>query len=163
MKLTRTRLLVLAAAGAFALASVSTAEAVIQVQKGITGIRLGMSQAQVKAGLGNPARTKTGHNDFGPFTQFLYRGGITITFQGNTSVTAVAISGQTDRTASGVGVGSTEQQVKAGVHGVKCQTLAAVREHVRALPGWQWEAIDTGHDAMVLAPDLLVEVLERAK
>ena len=41
------------------------------------------------------------------------------------------------------------------------ETLAAVREHVRALPGWQWEAIDTGHDAMVLAPDLLVEVLER--
>jgi hypothetical protein len=137
MKLTRARSLVPAAAVVFMLASASAAEAVIQVQKGITGIRLGMSQAQVKAGLGNPARTKTGHNDFGPFTQFVYRGGITITFQGNTSVTAVAISGQTDRTASGVGVGSTEQQVKAGVHGVKCQTLAAVRDcHVGAFrPG----------------------------
>jgi hypothetical protein len=137
MKLTRTRLLVLAATAAFTLASASTAEAVIQVQKGITGIRLGMSQAQVKAGLGNPGRTRTGHNDFGPFTQFLYRAGITITFQGNASVTAVAIAGHTDRTPSGVGVGSTEKEVKRGVRGVKCQTLAAVRDcHVGAfLPG----------------------------
>jgi hypothetical protein len=71
-----------------------------------------MSQAQMKAGLGNPDRKKTGHNDFGPFTQFLYRGGITITFQGNTSVAAVAITGHTDRTSGGAGVGSTEEQVK---------------------------------------------------
>jgi hypothetical protein len=127
----------LAATAAVALASASTAEAVIQVQQGITGIRLGMSQAQVKAGLGKPAKTKTGHNDFGPFTQFLYRGGITISFQGDSSVTAVAITGNTDRTSNGVGVGSTEKQIKAGVRGVKCQTLAAVRDcHVGAfLPG----------------------------
>jgi hypothetical protein len=137
MKLTRARALVPAVAAGFTLASASAAQAVIQVQKGITGIRLGMSQAQVKAGLGRPFRTKTGHNDFGPFTQFLYRGGITITFQGNASVTAVAITGQTDRTPNGVGVGSTETQVKAGVRGVKCQTLAAVRDcHVGAFrPG----------------------------
>jgi hypothetical protein len=137
MGVRRTRSLVLAATVAITLASAATAEAVIQVQKGISGIRLGMSRAQVKAGLGDPARTKTGHNDFGPFTQLLYRGGITITFQGNASVTAVAITGHTDRTPSGVGVGSTENQVKRGVRGVKCQTLAAVRDcHVGAfLPG----------------------------
>jgi pimeloyl-ACP methyl ester carboxylesterase len=40
-------------------------------------------------------------------------------------------------------------------------TLAPVRERVKALPGWGWESIDTGHDAMVLAPDLLVDLLER--
>lgn len=40
-------------------------------------------------------------------------------------------------------------------------TLKPVREHIQSLPGWGWEAIDTGHDAMVLAPDLLVELLER--
>lgn len=40
-------------------------------------------------------------------------------------------------------------------------TLAPVRERIKNLPGWGWEAIDTGHDAMVLAPDLLVDLLER--
>lgn len=40
-------------------------------------------------------------------------------------------------------------------------TLAPVRERIRALPGWKWETLDTGHDAMVLDPDLLVDLLER--
>jgi pimeloyl-ACP methyl ester carboxylesterase len=40
-------------------------------------------------------------------------------------------------------------------------TLAPVRERVRQKPGWGWEAFDSGHDAMVLDPDLLVALLER--
>jgi pimeloyl-ACP methyl ester carboxylesterase len=40
-------------------------------------------------------------------------------------------------------------------------TLAPVRERIKTLPGWNWQTIDTGHDAMVLAPDLLVDMLER--
>ena len=41
------------------------------------------------------------------------------------------------------------------------ETLALVRERVRARPGWQFETLDTGHDAMVLDPDRLVSLLER--
>ncbi|AET94587.1 putative esterase (plasmid) [Burkholderia sp. YI23] len=42
------------------------------------------------------------------------------------------------------------------------ETLAPVREHVRShYPDWGYESIDTGHDAMVLAPGLLVDLLER--
>ena len=40
-------------------------------------------------------------------------------------------------------------------------TLAPVRERIRHKSGWSWETLDTGHDAMVLAPDLLVALLER--
>ncbi len=41
-------------------------------------------------------------------------------------------------------------------------TLAPVREHVKSqCPDWGWERIDTGHDAMVLAPGLLADLLER--
>ncbi|MDR5758914.1 alpha/beta hydrolase [Caballeronia sp. LZ035] len=40
-------------------------------------------------------------------------------------------------------------------------TLANVRERARSRSGWQWESIDTGHDAMVLAPELLADLLER--
>jgi hypothetical protein len=102
------------------LGTAATAQAIIQVQKGISGIRLGMSTARVRASLGAPTKVKHGSNPFGSFTQYRYRGGITVTFQGDKDVTAVSISGQSDRTASGVGVGSTETQVKNGVPGVKC-------------------------------------------
>ena len=40
-------------------------------------------------------------------------------------------------------------------------TLAPVRERVRQKAGWGWEALDSGHDAMVLDPDRLVALLER--
>lgn len=106
----------------WALSSATAAQAIIQVQRGISGIRLNMSIAQVRAGLGAPTRVRHGSNPFGTFTQYLYRGGLTVTFQGNRNVTAVAITGQSDRTASGVGIGSTEAQVKHGVRGVKCNT-----------------------------------------
>jgi pimeloyl-ACP methyl ester carboxylesterase len=40
-------------------------------------------------------------------------------------------------------------------------TLASVRERIRGLEGWGWEEIESGHDAMVLDPGLVVGVLER--
>jgi hypothetical protein len=137
MKVILRRAVVAVAVIALWLVPASTADAVIQVQRGISGIALGMSPARVKAGLGMPAKVKTGSNDFGPFTQYLYRGGITVTFQGNANVTAITITGPTDRTARGVGVGSTETAVKARVSGVKCETTGGVRScHVGAfLPG----------------------------
>jgi pimeloyl-ACP methyl ester carboxylesterase len=36
-----------------------------------------------------------------------------------------------------------------------------IRQWVRSLPGWDWAEISTGHDAMVLEPVLLAEVLEK--
>jgi pimeloyl-ACP methyl ester carboxylesterase len=41
------------------------------------------------------------------------------------------------------------------------ETLAPIRERIRPLAGWNWETLDTGHDAMILDPDLLVALLER--
>jgi pimeloyl-ACP methyl ester carboxylesterase len=40
-------------------------------------------------------------------------------------------------------------------------TLEPIREKIRATSGWQWEEIESGHDAMVLHPDELTELLER--
>lgn len=116
----------LAAASACALASATPAGAVIQVQRGISGITLGMSQARVKEGLGASTKIKKGNNAFGPFTEFRYAGGIIVSFQGNAKVTNVAITGHTDRTASGIGVGSTEKAVKSSIKGVKCETSSGI-------------------------------------
>jgi hypothetical protein len=116
-----------------ALLSAAGAQAIIQVQHGISGVRLGMSPARVKASLGTPARIKKGKNDFGRFTQFVYNGGITVSFQGNANVTAVSTTGRSDLTATGVGVGSTEAQVRQGVSGVRCETVVGTRScHVGA-------------------------------
>ncbi len=119
---------VLAAIAASMLVAAPSAQAVIQVQRGISGIAIGMTPAQVTAGLSGPSHMTTGTNGFGPYTQYVYPGGMTITFQGNTTVTAIAISGPTDRTVRDVGIGSTLTAVKHGVRNIKCQTFARITD-----------------------------------
>jgi hypothetical protein len=62
-------------------------------------------------------------NDFGPFTEYRYRGKIRIVFQGGKRVTSVSTEGPGDRTRRGVGVGSTEQRVQNRVAGITCETF----------------------------------------
>ena len=105
----------------------AAADALIQVDRGIAGARLGNTRAEVRTALGKPASTRSGTNDFGRFVQYRYRGGITIIFQGRREVSTVSTTGRGDRTARGVGVGSTEAAVKARVRGVRCETIAGFR------------------------------------
>ena len=105
----------------------AAAEALVQVDRGIAGARLGNSRAEVRAALGAPASTRSGTNDFGPFLQWRFRGGITVIFQGRREVTTVSTTGRGDRTARGVGVGSTEAAVRSRVRGVRCETIAGSR------------------------------------
>jgi hypothetical protein len=118
--------LILAACAAF-LVLPATAEGMIQVDKGIAGARINNTKAQVRAALGTPASVKHGTNEFGAFSEFRYRGGIRITFQGGSRVSGIDTTGLGDRTARGVGVGSTERAVRRKVSGVRCETLAGVR------------------------------------
>jgi hypothetical protein len=119
----------IAAVGVCALALVQApaALAVIQIDHGISGVRISNTRAQVRASLGAPAKQKTGSNDFGRYVQYTYKEGIVVTFQGEDRVSSISTSGLGDRTAKGVGVGSTEAEVKSGVPGVKCETIAASR------------------------------------
>src|SRR6201991_3573539 len=118
----RTRLLG-CIAFAFFLALAPAAEAVIQIDRGISGARIGNTRAQVKTALGTPKSTSSGMNDFGPFVRYTYDGGLQVYFQGKTKVTSVVMTGQGDKTPTGVGVGSTQAQADA-VPGVKCETIA---------------------------------------
>jgi hypothetical protein len=110
-----------------ALALPATAPALVQVDKGIAGARLGNTVAQVHAALGRPRRVANGSNDFGNFRQETYAGGIVVFYQGARTVTSVVTTGLGDRTAKGVGVGSTEADVRAKVPGVRCETTAGSR------------------------------------
>jgi hypothetical protein len=110
-----------------ALAAPAAAPALVQVDKGIAGARLGNTVAQVHAALGRPTRVANGSNDFGRFRQETYSGGIVVFYPGSRTVTSVLTTGLGDRTAKGVGVGSSEADVRAKVPGVRCETTAGSR------------------------------------
>jgi hypothetical protein len=110
-----------------ALALPAAAPALVQVDKGIAGARLGNTVAQVHAALGRPSRVTNGSNDFGRFRQETYGGGIEVFYQGTRTVTSVVTTGLGDRTAKGVGVGSSEADVRAKVPGVRCETSSGSR------------------------------------
>ena len=118
------------------LVGAAVASAAIVPQRGIAGVRLAMTRAQVRAVLGAPAAAVHGRNEFGSFTAYRYRG-LRVTFQGNRTVTALLATRASERTAAGVGVGSTEGQVRTKVAGVRCRTESGFRHCFvgRFLPG----------------------------
>jgi hypothetical protein len=123
-------------AGAVLLAP-AEAGAVIQLDRGIAGARIGNSKAEVRTALGRPNRVRNGTNDFGPFTVFSYTGGIRVTFQSGNDVTAVSTKGLGDRTARGIGVRSTRAAVEQRVPGVDCDTFmgTTICQRGEGLPG----------------------------
>jgi hypothetical protein len=118
---------IVACGAAFFLLIPASADAMIQINRGIAGARIGNSRTEVRAALGTPSRVRTGTNDFGSFIEYRFRGGIRVLFQGNTEVTSVSTTGRGDRTTRGVGVGSTERAVRRKVPGVTCETTGGFR------------------------------------
>jgi hypothetical protein len=117
----------LLAAVAALLAAAPSAHAVIQIDRGIAGARIGNTKAEVRAALGRPASVRNLTNEFGPVTVFRYAGGIRVTFQGRRKVTGVSTTGLGDRTSRGVGVGSRVGAVERRVPGVSCETIGGDR------------------------------------
>ena len=105
------------------LAAVGTAAAAgegrVVVQQGIAGLRLGMTQSQVKAKVGLPARVERGRNELGPYTTYRYRT-YSVTFFAGPRATQIETRSPRERTARGIGVGSTRAAVRANVAGVRC-------------------------------------------
>jgi hypothetical protein len=115
----------------------ASAGAIIQFERGIAGARIGNTKAEVRTALGQPNQVRNGTNDFGPFTVYLYAGGIRVTFQSGNKVTAVSTKGLGDRTARGVGVRSTRAAVEQRVPGVDCNTFmgTTICQRGEGLPG----------------------------
>lgn len=125
MRRTLTRSCCAAAVAALALPVAASAQ--IQVDKGIAGARIGNTVAQVHAALGVPASVHNGSNDFGRFREETYAGGLVVDYQGARAVSSVTTTGLGDRTAKGIGIGSTEAAVRANVPGVRCETTSGSR------------------------------------
>ncbi len=130
------RLAAVGLAATCALALSGTAGATIVINRGIGGVNLGMTQAQVRAKRGKPAKVVHGKNEFGPYTEFRYPG-YKIDFQQNDTVTSIVTTSAREQTPSGAGVGSTWAQVHARVPHVQCSGSPKLGEcHVGSLlPG----------------------------
>lgn len=111
---------------ASALLFAPSAEAVIQLDRAVSGARLGNSKSEVRTALGNPRRVINRDGLFGPTTEFRYRGGLRVIFLSG-RVTLAGTTGKGDRTNRGVGVGSSERAVRNRVPGVTCESFEQLR------------------------------------
>jgi len=124
MKITRRRGIVGICVAAAAV--VPSAQGVITVNRGAAGIQLDMTKAKVRTVLGAPAATKTVKNPItGTANIHTYRGLVVHYFGGR--VGTIVVTRTTEKTRRGVGVGSTEVQLRAAVGGLTCSTTSGIR------------------------------------
>jgi hypothetical protein len=103
---------------------VAVSGAKIVPQKSIAGAKMEMTQKRVLSKLGEPDRTRIKNNPFSGSDYIELKYGRTwVSFSGvvdSSEVWGISTKDPDERTASGVGVGSTKAEVKAGVKGVNC-------------------------------------------
>jgi hypothetical protein len=126
------RYLALAVACLVTLVWVGVASALIVPQRSIARIELNMTRPEVKDKKGDPDRIVHGTNDFGHYTQFIYRnanGKLIATFQGNMGATGVRTNRETQKTAEGVHVGSPESALHDAYPNLHCRTESSDFRH----------------------------------
>jgi hypothetical protein len=101
---------------------VPAASAKIVLQKSIGGVSLGMTRAQVTGLLGAPARDVAPTANDTRKTRFWdYSNRLRVGFANDGDVATIVVTkSRSERTASGVGVGSSRRAVKRALHGEYC-------------------------------------------
>ena len=127
---TRARLgLILLTAACLLLLSAIAAARIVP-QKGIMGIKLNMTGTRVIHKKGKPDSERVVQNEILGRQRILRYDKTRVGLNGpkrSNKVIAVSTKDPKQRTRSGVGVGSTEAEVKSGVQGIRCRTEAGSR------------------------------------
>jgi hypothetical protein len=111
------RLAAFATAVAVLGATATDATATIVPQKGMSGVALGMSKAQVRARLGGPIGTGGGR---------WYYARVWVGFRSGRA-TEITTTRSTERTNGGLGVDSTESSLRASYPGLTCAAATPFR------------------------------------
>jgi hypothetical protein len=100
----------------------ASAAATIVPQRGIAGVNLNMTQPQVRAKLGTPDHVRHPTSPiFGQYTTWIYgKTRVDMFRNGDGKVFTVSTTGKAQKTAAGVGVGSTAAAVAKSVKRVHC-------------------------------------------
>jgi hypothetical protein len=115
---------VLLAAAAATLLAAAPAGAVIVAQQGMAGLKLGMTEAQVRAKSGKPDSSTVMKNDILGHVRIERYGAVRIEFDGtktSSKVITFDTTGTAERTNRGIGVGTKRADVLARVPHVKCR------------------------------------------
>lgn len=112
----------IAATALIALALPASASARIVPQRGIAGANLDMTQPQIRAKLGKPDKVRHPTSPiFGQYTTWFYGGTSVDMFRNQDGkVFNVSTTSKSEKTSTGVGVGSTAAAVKTGVKAARC-------------------------------------------
>ena len=108
----------------------SLAEARIVPQRGIQGIFLNMTKSRVIQEKGQPDSQRIVDNEILGRQRIMRYGRTRVAFSGtrnNSRAIGIDTRSRTQRTRSGVGIGSTEAAVRAGVGGIRCRTESGRR------------------------------------
>jgi hypothetical protein len=120
----------LAAAVVFALLLTTAAGATIVPQRGIAGIRLNATRAQVVQAKGRPAAERLIHNELIGRQRMMRYGRTRVLFGGferDARVVTIRTRDPRQRTRSGVGVGAAETILRARIRGLRCRTEFGAR------------------------------------
>jgi hypothetical protein len=101
----------------------ATAEAQIVPQRGMKGLRLGMTVAEVRTTLGAPDRISFRRDEIQGRVRVYAYGLTRVAFSpgDDARVTTLATTSRSERTSRGIGVGSTRAAVARKVPGVHCR------------------------------------------
>ena len=111
------RLAAIASAAVLAAAAAADASATIVPGKGMSGVALGMTKAQVRARLGAPVGTGAGR---------WYYARVWVGFRGSRAV-EITTTRSTERTRGGLGVDSSESAIRAAYPGLSCSAATPFR------------------------------------